>query len=104
MQNLSQEEWKEQMAQDEDAVLIDVRTPGEIEMGYIPGALHMDITNAGSFMEQAEKLDKDKNFYLYCRSGSRSAQAGMIMNSLGFNNTYNLEGGFEAWEGEKTSS
>ncbi|MEX0273681.1 MAG: rhodanese-like domain-containing protein, partial [Flavobacteriaceae bacterium] len=47
-----------------------------------------------------QKLDTSKNYYVYCRSGNRSAQACAIMGSLGFGNVYNLEGGFMEWEGE----
>ena len=39
-------------------------------------------------------LDKDKTYYLYCRSGNRSGQAARIMKSKGFDNVYNV-GGFE---------
>lgn len=102
MQNLSQQEWQKKSLEDQNAVIIDVRTDLEIEMGYIPNALHMNIMDAGSFMHQAEQLDKSKNYLMYCKSGSRSAQACMIMNSIGFPNTFNLEGGFEKWQGDKT--
>ena len=51
-------------------------------------------------LEELEKLDKSKKYYVYCRSGKRSSQACDIMNSIGFENTYNLEGGFMNWEGE----
>lgn len=102
MENLSQQEWKERLAKDQNAVIIDVRTSAEIEMGYIPDALHINIMDAGSFMQKTAQLDKSKNYFIYCRAGSRSAQACMIMNSLGFSNTFNLEGGFEKWSGETT--
>lgn len=102
MQDLTQAEWSEQLADDENAVIIDVRTPVEVADGYIPNAIHMNIQNAGSFMQKSQELDKSKNFYVYCRVGGRSKQACMIMNSMGFPNTYNLMGGFENWQGEKT--
>jgi len=103
MQQLSQPEWAELAEEDVEGVIIDVRTPTEIEQGYIPNALHMDIRNAAAFMEQLQGLDKSKNYYVYCRAGGRSAQACMIMDSLGFENTYNLMGGIELWAGEITT-
>jgi rhodanese-related sulfurtransferase len=102
MQNLSQQQWQEQLTQADNAVIIDVRTQNEIEMGYIPNALHINIMDAGNFMRQVEQLDKTKDYFVYCKAGGRSAQACMIMNSLGFQNTFNLEGGFDQWNGEKT--
>ena len=53
-------------------------------------------------MEGAKELDKTKSYYVYCRSGGRSGQACMIMNSIGFEKAYNLMGGFMEWQGEKT--
>ena len=98
--NLSQEEWAEQLQQDENAFILDVRTEEEVEEGYIPGATVIDFYLGAEFVEELEKLDKSKNYYVYCRSGKRSGQACAIMNSMGFKNTYNLEGGFMNWDGE----
>ncbi|HKL90685.1 rhodanese-like domain-containing protein [Flagellimonas sp.] len=100
MSDLSQEEWAEQLENDDNAFILDVRTPEEVEEGYIPGATNIDIYLGQEFVDEIEKLDKSKNFYVYCRSGNRSGQACAIMNSIGFENAYNLEGGFMEWEGE----
>ena len=102
MADLSQEEWEEQMKNDDNALMLDVRTPQEFEEGYIPGAVNIDIYLGQGFLEELGKLDKSKNYYVYCRSGARSGQACAIMNSIGIENAYNLEGGFMNWEGEKT--
>lgn len=102
MQDLTQEQWRKQLADDDSAVIIDVRTPHEIAEGYIPNALHMNIQDAGSFMQKAQELDKSKNYFVYCRVGGRSKQACMILDSIGFENTFNLMGGFENWQGAKT--
>ena len=99
MADLSQEEWAEQIQGDENAFILDVRTPEEVEEGYIPNATNIDIYLGQDFLNELEKLDKSKNYYVYCRSGNRSGQACAIMNSVGFTNTYNLEGGFNEWEG-----
>ncbi len=102
MADLSQEEWEEQMKNDDNALMLDVRTPQEFEEGYIPGAVNIDIYLGQGFLEELQKLDKSKNYYVYCRSGARSGQACAIMNSIGIENAYNLEGGFMNWEGERT--
>ena len=102
MKELTQEEWREQLDQDEDAVILDVRTEEEIEEGYIPGAKKIDFYKGQGFIDEIEKLDKDKNYYVYCRSGNRSGQACAIMDQKGFKNSYNLAGGFSQWKGETT--
>lgn len=100
MKEIDQEEWREQLKHDKDAVILDVRTTEEVEEGYLPNALNIDIYKGQGFVDEIEKLDKSKNYYIYCRSGKRSAQACQIMDQLGFNNTYNLLGGMMEWEGE----
>jgi len=103
MQDLTQSQWRDQLSQDENATILDVRTDVEVAEGMIPTARQIDIQNAAGFMEQAKSLDTSKNYYIYCRSGGRSAQACMILNSLGFPNTYNLKGGMMEWQGETTN-
>lgn len=100
MTDLSQEEWTEQMQNDDNAVILDVRTPEEVEEGYIPNSTNIDIYLGQDFLNELEKLDKTKTYYVYCRSGNRSGQACAIMNSIGIEKTYNLEGGFMNWEGD----
>lgn len=100
MEDLTQEEWVSQLAEDTKAVILDVRTDAEVEDGIIKNAIHIDIYKGQGFIDDVEALDKTKNYYVYCRSGNRSGQACAIMEQLGFENTYNLEGGILAWEGE----
>ena len=99
--DLTQEEWSEQLKNDDNAFILDVRTPEEVEEGYIPNATNIDIYLGQEFLDELEKLDKSKNFYVYCRSGNRSGQACTIMNSIGIENAYNLEGGFMNWDGDR---
>ena len=98
--NLSQEDWVNQLAADENAVILDVRTEDEFNDGYIENAVNIDINKGQGFIYEIEELDKNKNYYVYCRSGARSAKACQVMNELGINNAYNLLGGILDWEGE----
>jgi len=100
MADLSQEEWVEQLKNDENALILDVRTDDEVADGYIPNSKHIDIYLGQGFIDELNTLDKSKNYFVYCRSGNRSGQACAIMNNIGFENTYNLLGGFNEWEGE----
>jgi len=98
--NLTQEDWVSQFEADENAVILDVRTEAEFNEGSIPDAINMDIYEGQAFMENLEALDKSKNYYVYCRSGARSAKACEVMNNMGFENAFNLLGGFLEWDGE----
>ncbi len=97
MANLTQEEWKQQLAKDANAVILDVRTDDEVAEGIIPNAVQLDIYKGQGFIYKLEELDKNNNYYVYCRSGARSGQACAIMNQLGFKNAYNLSGGILEW-------
>lgn len=100
MADLTQEQWVAQLKEDNNAVILDVRTANEVAEGMIPDAMHMDIYKGQAFIDELENLDKSKNYYVYCRSGNRSGQACGIMNQLGFENAYNLMGGMLEWQGE----
>ena len=100
MKNLSQEEWKQGTSNMENIEILDVRTPDEFNEGYIPGAKNIDIYKGQVFLDEVNQLDKSKEYYVYCRSGARSAQACALMQQQGFENTYNLQGGITDWTGE----
>ena len=97
--NLSQEAWWAKAQEDENAVILDVRTEDECNEGIIPNAITIDIYKGQGFVYKIEELDKSKNYYVYCKAGGRSAQACNIMNQLGFETTYNLLGGMMEWNG-----
>jgi rhodanese-related sulfurtransferase len=98
--NLTQEDWVSQFEADENAVILDVRTEDEYNDGIIENAINIDIHKGQDFIAELESLDKNKNYYVYCRSGARSAKACEIMNELGFENAFNLLGGILDWNGE----
>ncbi|WP_424960914.1 rhodanese-like domain-containing protein [Ekhidna sp.] len=95
-QNISPEKFKSLIGS-EDHVLLDVRTPAEYVEGKIEGHQLINF-NTPDFPEQIDKLDRSKNYLVYCRSGNRSGQTCQLMQSMGFSgNLYNLEGGIHAW-------
>jgi rhodanese-related sulfurtransferase len=81
----------------EDTVIIDVRTPGEFASGHLEGAINIDVQSA-DFAAQVMELDKDGEYFVYCRTGNRSGQAIAQMNQMGFTNTKNGGGVSEASE------
>ena len=94
---LSVEEAKTILAEEPGAVFLDVRTPEEFNEGHIEGAVLINFFDE-NFKEQVEALDKDKPVYIYCRSGNRSQQAGMILTQMGFQEVYDIEAGYIGWD------
>jgi rhodanese-related sulfurtransferase len=94
-ENLGGLEFKEKFTGTAGAVLVDVRTPGEFASGTVKGAKNIDFMSS-SFKEQFLKLDKNKEYFLFCRSGNRSGQACNILSKEGYK-VYNLDGGVSSW-------
>ena len=101
--DLNQSDWKLQCEANENSIIIDVRTELEVAEGIIPDAINIDIYGGQLFIDEINKLDKSKSYFLYCKAGGRSSQACSLMNQLGFDKTYNLLGGFMNWSGETTT-
>jgi len=98
VKNIKQTEF-EKLAKETNSIIIDVRTPSEISDGYIDGAKLFIDFNSADFESKISKLDRSKNYLVYCRSGGRSARASAIMVNKGFIKVYNLEGGITNWTG-----
>lgn len=74
-----------------DSFLLDVREDYEFEAGHIKGAVNIPLRN---LIAQLNLIPKNKNVYVYCRSGHRSLDAVGFLNDLGIKNAYNIKGGF----------
>lgn len=79
-------------AKDKDSVIIDVRTPQEFQIEHIPGSTNLDYLST-DLADQLEGLQRGKNYYIYCRTGRRSLRVCVLLENMGFENVYNLEGG-----------
>jgi len=80
----------------EGYIVLDVRAPQEIAEGSIKDSIQVNFFST-NFKSEIDKLDKSKSYLVYCRSGNRSGKACSIMNTMGFENLYNLLGGIGAW-------
>jgi len=80
-------------------VIIDVRTPQEFAEERIEGAINLDYY-ADTFKDELNKLDKNKTYLVYCRSGGRSGGTLDLMKELGFKEVYNILGGIIAWKAD----
>ncbi|MBE0645352.1 MAG: rhodanese-like domain-containing protein [Bacteroidetes bacterium] len=95
--NISGEEFHRLMQEHANAVVLDVRTPGEFHAGHIPGAINLDMMDF-DFAEKVQSYEKSAPVLLYCRSGNRSYHAGNVMMKLGFAKVYNLASGLFDWQ------
>jgi rhodanese-related sulfurtransferase len=81
----------------EDAVVIDVRGDGEYKKGHILGSKLMPLSKfKNNDLASIEKY-KDTPIIVVCNSGMTSNQACQMMQKLGFNDLYNLQGGITEW-------
>ncbi|WP_026898067.1 rhodanese-like domain-containing protein [Daejeonella oryzae] len=87
--------FKEAFKNTPNAVLLDVRTPEEFSSGTIDGAQNIDYY-LSDFESKVLTLDKDKEYFIFCRSGNRSGKTCSILESNGFK-AYNLQGGIDEW-------
>ena len=91
------EEVKERLASNEKLNLIDVRQPEE-NADFNIGGILLPLGNILSMqIEEIEDL-KNEEIICYCRSGQRSMQAAMMLETMGFTNVKNLAGGMLGWE------
>ena len=103
MVELDQLAWSKTKNETLGAIVLDVRTEEEYAEMHLAESQLLDIRQPQSFMEAANELDKTKSYFVYCRSGARSAQACQLLDQIGVAATYNLEGGILAWRGEVIS-
>lgn len=96
---LNTKEYQQQLINNKNVQLIDVRTPEEYAEGHLENAININF-NSNNFAKQVEKLDKNKPVYIYCRSGGRSGSAGVILEKMGFKEIYDLKGGILYWSGK----
>ncbi|WP_395051979.1 rhodanese-like domain-containing protein [Flavobacterium sp.] len=95
--------FEEKILSKKNSQLIDVRSPEEYTVEHLENAKNINW-NGDDFVSNAEKLDKSKPVFVYCKVGGRSIQAATKLSELGFTEIYNLDGGIMKWKGKKTSA
>ena len=95
---ISMDEAKTLMEKEEGYILLDVRTKGEYEIGYIPGAINIPLSDIDEKIISSLP-DKSQMILVYCRSGNRSREASDKLSKLGYSNVLEI-GGINAWKGE----
>ncbi len=91
---------KEFVARNENAVIMDVRTPIEYEISHITGSVNVNVQDE-SFENMVIALDPNKTYIVHCTKNpgdGRSSRALDTLKGLGFKHLYSLEGGYVAWK------
>ena len=81
----------------QNITVIDVRSQEEFAAGHLIGALNFNIKDTVNFLQQVNELDDNQPYLIYCRTGKRSAVAAKLMAAQGFNQLFNIKGGYVAW-------
>ena len=84
-----------QLINREDALVVDVREPGEYGAGHVLGAKNIPLERLDGSGELAKR--KDRTIILYCESGARSGKGLAALKKLGYGKVFNLSGGLPAW-------
>ena len=97
-QLLTPAEFQQKAAEASQPQLLDVRTPKEFAAGTIPGSTNLNVLDSPVFSTGLIQLDPAAPIYVYCKSGIRSKRAVKAMQKAGFQEIYELKGGFLAWK------
>ncbi|MFW6450566.1 MAG: rhodanese-like domain-containing protein [Nanoarchaeota archaeon] len=95
--DVTAEKAKELLDGNHDIIVVDVRTKSENKQERICDGLNIDFYSE-NFEGQISKLSKNKKYFLYCRTGSRSSYVLQMMKNLGFTNVYHLKTGIMGWK------
>jgi len=94
MKEITVQELKQLIDEKKDFQLIDVREEYEFDEANLKG----ELIPMGEVIENVEKISKEKQVVVHCRSGKRSATViSALENQFGFTNLYNLRGGILAY-------
>ncbi|MVX36128.1 rhodanese-like domain-containing protein [Myroides sp. LoEW2-1] len=86
----------EVISKDNKSNVIDVRTAKEFSEGSIGEAKNIDFLKE-DFIDQMKQFDKQEPIYIFCKSGKRSAKAKQALVNEGFQQVYELDGGYTKW-------
>ena len=94
---ITSQELKKKIDNNENFILIDVREPAENEENKIEKETESYLFPLAEIEDKVDDLDPQREYVLYCRSGNRSAEALEFMNDMGFQNVKHLKGGIIEW-------
>ncbi|MBI3138792.1 MAG: FAD-dependent oxidoreductase [Sphingobacteriales bacterium] len=87
--------WNDLGDSDDNSYLLDVRTAGEFKAGHIEGAANIPVDE---IRERLDEIPAGKRIDIYCEAGLRGYLANRILQQNGFNEVFNLSGGYILWK------
>jgi len=90
------EHWQQGASSPIPFQFVDVRTVEEYKQGHVPGAINIPVQ---VLADRLNEVPKDKQVYVYCESGVRSAKAAKLLATSGFTNIENMGDGMRGWRG-----
>ena len=92
---ISYQTAKQIINENQDTILLDVRSKQEYEEGHLPGSVSLCLYD---IEEKAPNLltDKKQTIITYCSSGGRSKEAQEMLEAMGYENVYSLKGGLDS--------
>jgi sulfur-carrier protein adenylyltransferase/sulfurtransferase len=94
---ISVRDLKRKLGQADPVTIVDVREPFEYEIARIEGSKLIPLAE---LRERLDELEQEKEIVALCKSGARSAHAVQLLQKAGFTQSFNLEGGIDAWASE----
>lgn len=99
VRTLKSSDFRIEMEQTKNKLLVDVREPDEYKSGFIPGAVNIPLSQ---LEQRLVDIPKNRDVLLYCRSGMRSKNAARILQRHGYVRLAHLQGGVSSWDGKLT--
>ncbi|ULO05895.1 rhodanese-like domain-containing protein [Paenibacillus sp. 19GGS1-52] len=98
---LKSNEFKSEIEQSKNRLLLDVREQNEYKRGYIPSAKNIPLSQ---LEQRLGEIPMEQNILLYCQSGMRSKNAARVLQKNGYTRLAHLQGGVSTWSGKLTRS
>jgi rhodanese-related sulfurtransferase len=95
IKEVTPQEVLDMQSRGEAITLLDVRDLQEVNLGKIPGTLHISRGNLETRVEA--QIPRDAHVIIYCASGRRSVFAADTMQTMGYENVASMKTGFRGW-------
>jgi rhodanese-related sulfurtransferase len=95
IKQVTPEQVAEMQRRNEEVVLLDCRDGPEVNLGRIPGAIHISRGNVETKVEAI--IPRDAHVVIYCASGNRSALVADTMQQMGYSNVASMSAGIRGW-------
>jgi rhodanese-related sulfurtransferase len=86
-----------QRVQQQQALVVDVRTAREFATRHVQGAVNFPLERLGSQATDLAQMTSDRDIILYCRSGRRAQLAEQLLRQHGFSRIWHLRGQLAGW-------